>query len=293
MTAVSDGANKKRALGRGLDALLPTKPSAPTSADRAYFLCAIEKMSPQKGQPRRHFDAKALDELAQSIREHGVIEPIIVRKIGMDRFEIIAGERRWRACQKAGLREAPVVVKETAEADVFELALIENAQREDLNAVELALALDKLVKERGYTQEALATRLGKDRSTISNSLRLLRLPARVRDKVMTGELTEGHARSLLGLADGQIDAIAEKVIRGQLNVRATEALVRATRTKKPTVKDGTVAADGKTPAIRDLEARLTRALGTKVSVRDQGNRGEVVIPYADLDALDRLIDKLV
>jgi ParB family chromosome partitioning protein len=293
MTATGDGANKKRALGRGLDALLPMKPQGPAASDRAYFLCALEKISPQKGQPRKHFDAKALEELTQSIKQHGVLEPIIVRKIEADRFEIIAGERRWRACQKAGLREAPVVVRETPEADVFELALIENAQREDLNAVELAVALDRLVKERGYTQEALATRLGKDRSTISNSLRLLRLPPRVRDKVMTGELSEGHARSLLGLADGQIESVAEKVIRGQLSVRATEALVRGARAKKTTVKDATVTADGKTPAIRDLETRLTRALGTKVLVRDVGNRGEIAIPYADLDALDRLLDKLV
>jgi ParB family chromosome partitioning protein len=290
---VIDGANKKRGLGRGLDALLPMKPQGPAASDRAYFLCALEKISPQKGQPRKYFDAKALEELAQSIKQHGVLEPIVVRKIEADRFEIIAGERRWRACQKAGLREAPVVVRETAEADVFELALIENAQREDLNAVELAVALDRLVKERGYTQEALATRLGKDRSTISNSLRLLRLPPRVRDKVMTGELSEGHARSLLGLPDGQIETVAEKVIRGQLSVRATEALVRGARTKKPTVKDATVAADGKTPAIRDLETRLTRTLGTRVLVRDLGNRGEIAIPYADLDALDRLLDKLV
>jgi ParB family chromosome partitioning protein len=290
---VIDGANKKRGLGRGLDALLPMKPQGPAASDRAYFLCALEKISPQKGQPRKYFDAKTLEELAQSIKQHGVLEPIVVRKIEADRFEIIAGERRWRACQKAGLREAPVVVRETAEADVFELALIENAQREDLNAVELAVALDRLVKERGYTQEALATRLGKDRSTISNSLRLLRLPPRVRDKVMTGELSEGHARSLLGLSDGQIEIVAEKVIRGQLSVRATEALVRGARTKKPTVKDATVAADGKTPAIRDLETRLTRALGTRVLVRDLGNRGEIAIPYADLDALDRLLDKLV
>jgi ParB family chromosome partitioning protein len=293
MNGVADGANKKRALGRGLDALLPTKPVAPSSGERAYFLCALEKLAPQKGQPRKHFDPKALEELAQSIATHGVLEPIIVRKVAMDRFEIIAGERRWRACQKAGLREAPVVVKETAEADVFELALVENAQREDLNAVELALALDRLVKERGYTQEALATRLGKDRSTISNSLRLLRLPPRVLDKVMMGDLSEGHARSLLGLPDGQIDAVAEKVMRGQLSVRATEALVKGARAKKPTVKDATIAADGKTPAIRDLEARLTRALGTKVLVRDVGNKGEVVVPYTDLDALDRLIDKLL
>jgi ParB family chromosome partitioning protein len=297
MTTVSDGgssSNRKRALGRGLDALLPTKPQPPTAADRAYFVCAIEKIAPQRGQPRRHFEAKALGELAQSIRDHGVLEPLLVRRVGTDRFEIIAGERRWRASQRAGLREVPVVVKDASEAEVFELALIENVQREDLNAVELAEALDRLVTEHSYTQETLAARLGKDRSTISNSMRLLRLPARVRDKVVTGDLTEGHARSLLGLPEEQIDAVAERVLREKLSVRATEALVRATRSKGPTPKGAAAATpDGKTPAIRDLEAKLTRALGTKVLVRDLGNHGEVAIPYADLDALDRLLDKLI
>jgi ParB family chromosome partitioning protein len=288
--------NKKRALGRGLDALLPTK-AVVGGTERVYFACAIEKIAPQKGQPRRHFEPKALAELAQSIEEHGVLEPIVVRKVGQDRFEIIAGERRWRASQKAGLREVPVIVKDVSEVEVFELALIENVQREDLNAVELAEALDRLVKEHGYTQETLATRLGKDRSTISNSLRLLKLPARVRDKVVMGELSEGHARSLLGVPEAQIDAVAEKVIRGQLSVRATEALVRSSRPKGPTTKGALpatpVSADGKTPAIRDLEARLTRALGTRVLVRDVGNKGEIAIPYADLDALDRVLDKLM
>jgi ParB family chromosome partitioning protein len=297
VTTVSD-TTKKRALGRGLDALLPTKPGLPVAGERVYFHCAIEKITPQRGQPRRHFEAKALGELAQSIREHGVLEPLIVRKVGSDKFEIIAGERRWRASQRAGLREVPVVVKDATEVEVFELALIENVQREDLNAVELAEALDRLVKEHGYTQESLATRLGKDRSTISNSLRLLKLPARVRDKVATGELTEGHARSLLGVAEGQIDAIAERVMREALSVRATEALVRASRAGGKNAKAtagaaGAKTADGKTPAIRDLEAKLTRALGTKVLVRDEGNHGEIAIPYANLDALDRLLDKLL
>jgi len=297
MTTVVDP-NKRRALGRGLDALLPTRPAAPTPAERAYFLCAVEKIVPQRGQPRRNFEAKALGELAESIKEHGIIEPLVVRKVGPDKFELIAGERRWRASQRAGLREVPVVVKDVTESEVFELALIENVQREDLNPVELAEALDRLIKEHGYTHETLASRLGKDRSTISNALRLLRLPPRVRDKVVTGALTEGHARSLLGLPDGQIEAVAEKVIRGEMSVRATEALVKASKPKGPTVKGAipgapVVGADGKTPAIRDLEARLTRALGTKVLVKDVGNKGEVVIPYADLDALDRLIDKLM
>jgi ParB family chromosome partitioning protein len=296
---------KKRALGRGLDALLPVAPSAGSYGDKSVFACALEKIVPQKGQPRQHFDVNAIDELAGSIREHGLLEPIVVRRAapGVDRFEIIAGERRWRACQKAGLREALVVVKDVSPADAFELALIENVQREDLNPVELAEALDRLVKEHAYTQESLAERLGKDRTTIANSLRLLKLPARVRSKIISGELTEGHGRALLGAVEApQIEELADKVIRGRLNVRATEALVRSARAKIDGKKNGAPSSSSsqagatgkeKSAAIKDLEQRLTRTLGTKVEVRDNGNRGEVVIPYADLDALDRLLEKLI
>jgi ParB family chromosome partitioning protein len=288
-----DPENKpRRALGRGLDALLPSAP-APSAAygDKSVFSCALDKIVPQKGQPRQHFDAQALDELAQSITEHGLLEPLVVRRVpGQDRFELIAGERRWRACQKAGLREALVVVKDVTPKSAFELALIENVQRQDLNPIELAEALDRLVKEHGYTQETLGGRLGKDRTTITNSLRLLKLPPPVRGRIMTGELTEGHARALLGAEPERIELLAEKVMRGHLSVRATEALVRGAKKAKsaPPAK-----ANGKSAALRDLELRLTRALGTKVEVRDEGNKGEIAIPYADLDALDRLLDKLL
>ncbi len=284
---------KRRALGRGLDALLPTTAPAATYGDKSVFSCALEKIVPQKGQPRQHFDGDRIEELAASIREHGLIEPLVVRRVpNSDKFELIAGERRWRALQKAGVREAIVVVKNVSPQSAFELALIENVQREDLNPVELAEALDRLVKEHGYTQEALAERLGKDRSTITNSLRLLKLPARVRAKVMTGELSEGHARALLGVVDvAALEDLADKVLRGRLSVRATEALVRAATSKGKSKKGG--AAPTKSTAIRDLEARLTRSLGTKVEVRDRGNVGEIVIPYADLDQLDRILAKLV
>ena len=303
---------KKRALGRGLDALLPTAPasSSSTYGERSVFMCALERITPQKGQPRQHFDATAIDELAGSIREHGLLEPIVVRRAGPpgspagDRFEIIAGERRWRACQKAGLREAMVVVKDVSPRSAFELALIENVQREDLNPVELAEALDRLVKEHEYTQESLAERLGKDRTTITNSLRLLKLPTRVRSKIISGELSEGHGRALLGAGESQaIEALAEKVIRGRLNVRATEALVRSEKAKATGGKNGAAkggASDAgtgpgkeKSAAIRDLEQRIGRALGAKVEVRDTGNKGEIAIPYADLDALDRILAKLL
>jgi len=284
---------KRRALGRGLDALLPAAPAAQSYGDRSVFTCPLEKIVPQKGQPRQHFDAQKIEELAQSIREHGLVEPLVVRRVpgGGDRLELVAGERRWRALQKAGLREALVVVKDVSAKDAFELALIENVQREDLNPIELAEAFERLVREHGYTQEALAARLGKDRTSITNGMRLLKLPARVRAKVVAGELTEGHARALLGAGDAAtIEELAERVMRGKLSVRATEALVRSRAHKK---KGDKANGDGKSASVRDLETRLTRGLGTKVEVRDRGNKGEVVIPYADLDALDRLIDKLL
>jgi ParB family chromosome partitioning protein len=282
---------KRRALGRGLDALLPSVPGT-VGGDKDVFVCPLEKIVPQKGQPRRHFDEQKLDELTQSVREHGLVEPLVVRRLaGTDKLELVAGERRWRALQRAGLRSAIVVVKDVNAKDAFELALIENVQREDLNPIEMAEAIERLVQEHGYAQETLAERLGKDRTTIANSLRLLKLPQRVRDKVVTGQLTEGHARALLGAGDpAAIDGLAEHVLRLNLSVRATEALVRQ-RAKRKT--RGKLHENGRNASIRDLETRLGRALGTKVEVRDRGHKGEVVIPYADLDALDRLLAKLL
>jgi ParB family chromosome partitioning protein len=290
---------KRRALGRGLDALLPATAPTPSYGDRNVFTCPLEKIVPQKGQPRQHFDPQKLEELAQSIREHGLVEPLVVRRTpgGGDKFELVAGERRWRALQRAGIREALVVVKDVSAKDAFELALIENVQREDLNPIELAEAFDRLVREHGYTQEALAERLGKDRTTIANGMRLLKLPPRVRNKVVVGELTEGHGRALLGAGDSSlIEDLAEKVIRGGLSVRATEALVRQKAPSRGGKGGKEAQVNGKgaaSPSVRDLEERLTRAMGTKVQVRDHGNKGEIAIPYANLDALDRIIDKLL
>lgn len=287
---------KKRALGRGLDALLPVSPRGGASSSygsHSVFSCAIEKLRPQRGQPRQYFDPRGIEDLAQSIEEHGLIEPLVVRKVGEGTFEIIAGERRWRAAQKAGLKEVLVVVKDVSPKSAFEMALIENVQRQDLNPIELAEAFERLLKEHGYTQERLAERVGKDRTTVTNVLRLLKLPTRVRTRVAAGELTEGHARALLGAPDGQLDSLAERVLRGKLSVRETEALVRAAASGKGKGGKKSGGADGKTSAVRDLETRLTRALGTKVEVRDYGNKGEIAIPYATLDALDRLLDRLL
>jgi len=290
---------KPRGLGRGLDALMPTQvarsPERSASDEKAYsgnvFSCALEKIVPQPGQPRKHFDAEKLDELAASIREHGLLEPLVVRRKGPDQFELIAGERRWRACQKAGLREALVVVHDVSGPEAFELAIIENVQREDLDPIELAEALDRLIKEHGYTQDKLAERLGKDRSTIANSLRLLRLPPSVRSKVVTGELSEGHGRALLGLEhEAKMNEVADRVLKGRLSVRQTEELVRSAKASGAGAKSGVKGGAQKSASVRDLEKRLERKLGARCEVKDQSGKGSIVIQYGSLDELDRILE---
>ena len=281
-----------RGLGRGLDALLPVRspPASPTRPAVDYgqgnvFSCPLERIVPQKGQPRQHFANDKLDELAQSIKEHGLLEPLVVRRHG-EEFEIIAGERRWRAAQRAGLREVIVVVRDVSARDAYELALIENVQREDLDPIEFSEALDRLVREHGYTQETLAQRVGKDRSTIANALRLLRLPKTVREKVVGGELSEGHARALLGApTDELLVELADKVVKGHLSVRQTESLVRGAKSKA----DGKAAPKGKSANVRDIETRLERRLGTRVELRDRDDKGELVVRYASWDELDRIL----
>ncbi|HXK16885.1 MAG TPA: ParB/RepB/Spo0J family partition protein [Polyangiaceae bacterium] len=305
---MNDPKKPLRGLGRGLDVLMPARvpqqperaastPSgsaAPSYGDGNVFSCPIDKIVPQRGQPRQHFDSEKLDELASSLREHGLLEPLVVRRrAGTDDFELIAGERRWRAAQRADMKQVLVVVRDVSAKDAFELALIENIQREDLDPIEFAEAMDRLVREHGYTQDTLAQRVGKDRSTIANALRLLRLPAAVRERVVMGELSEGHARALLGAADDkQLSDLAEKVVRGRLSVRQTEALVRAGKDGGKAV--GARGAGKEKPAnVRDLEARLTKRLGTKVTVREKDGKGEIIVAYASWDELDRLLDVML
>ncbi len=287
---------KSRGLGRGLDALLPANPpkrrdnAAESYGDDNVFRCSLDKIVPQKGQPRQHFDRAKIQELASSIKEHGLLEPLVVRKKADGTFELIAGERRFRALKEVGMKEALVVVHEVSSLLAFELAIIENVQREDLDAIELAEALERLVREHDYTQEMLAERLGKSRSTIANSLRLLKLPEFVRMKVVTGELSEGHARALLGLGDVQkMEALASKAAQENLSVRQTEELVRD---KKPEAKKAKKAskAKSKSASTRDLETRLERKLGARVEVRDREGKGELMIRYGNLDELDRILD---
>ncbi len=289
--------NKPRGLGRGLDVLLPgghgrppPKGSPAPTNDLKNFDCALERIVPNRKQPRREFDAEALSELAESIRQHGLIEPLVVRRIaGGDQFEIVAGERRWRASQKAGLREVPVVVREFDDKEAFEVALIENVQREDLNPIEFAEALKRLIDDFGHTQESLVGVVGKERTTITNALRLLRLPETVRTMVIRGSLSEGHARALLGAPDEKsLQRLAELALRKKLSVRQVEAEVRALKREGPGKTN-----PKKSASVKDLEQRLSRRLGTRCELRDRDGKGEVVIRYANLDELDRLLDVLL
>jgi ParB family chromosome partitioning protein len=301
---------KRRALGRGLDALIPggapaaepaprpaPAPAPAPSAKRDYFLCAIEDLHPSPEQPRHLFDEGSLNELASSIRAQGVITPLIVRerpKAEGGGYWLIAGERRWRAAQRAGLREVPVILRDSTRARALEAALIDNIQRVDLNPIEEAEGYKRLSEELGYTQEQIAERVGKDRATVANALRLLKLPPSVRDLVQKGALSMGHARALLGLDEAAaIERCAVKVVARSLSVRAAEELVRRERGEGP-VKP-VAAAPEKSAIVKDLEQKLTRSLGAKVAVHDRGNGkgGRIEIDYADLDDLDRLLDRLL
>lgn len=290
---------QRRALGRGLDALLPAAPSPSAGfADKSVFLCPVEKIVPQSGQPRQHFDETELAELTASIQEHGIIEPLVVRRLAKDsdKYELIAGERRWRAAQRAGLKDVLVVVKDVSPKEAFELALVENVQRADLNPIEVAEAFDRLLREHAYTPETLAGKVGKDRTTIANSLRLLKLPAQIRSMVIGRELSEGHARAILGApTDKSMSDIADKTVRGKLPVRKVEALVKAAKLKERGGPAAEAAGDGKkkkSPAVLDLESRLQRRLGTKVEVEDDGGKGRVLVAYGSLDELDRIISAI-
>lgn len=280
---------RRPALGRGMAALLPNA-APPPPPGRTVMQLPIESLQRSAAQPRKTFDEKRLAELAESIREHGVLEPVLVRRAGQG-YAIVAGERRWRAAQRAGLREIPALLREANEREAFELALVENLQRADLNAIEEAEAFDALTREHGLTQEQVAARVGKDRSSVANALRLLRLPADVRDHVRSGALEMGHARALLPLEKADvIRKAAQQVVRDGLSVRATEALVR--RLLHPggaRRKD----APAESANVRALVARLERRLGTRCRlVQRTAQAGHVEIDYATLVELDGILAKI-
>ncbi|HET9599118.1 MAG TPA: ParB/RepB/Spo0J family partition protein [Anaeromyxobacteraceae bacterium] len=291
-------ADKRRpALGRGMAALLSNAPApapapaAALAAGRAFLSLPIEAVERNPGQPRKRFDEARLEELAASIREHGVVEPILVRRNGQ-RYRIVAGERRWRAAQRAGLKEIPALVREATDVQAFELALVENLQRADLNAIEEAEAYQALVDEHGLTQEQVAERVGKERSTVANALRLLRLPEEVREAVSEGRLEMGHARALLGLEGADaIRRAAARVLRDRLSVRATEALARELAGGGGKRKPAGTPPDS--PAVRAVITRLQRRLGCRCRVVPSGDfTGRIELDYTSLDELDGILGKI-
>lgn len=276
---------KKTGLGKGMAALLPVV----EEEGKRYFSCPIEEIRPNKNQPRKTFTADKLEELAASIREKGIIQPLVVRKKG-DHFELIAGERRWRAAQKAGLREVPVVIQDVSEDTALEMALIENIQREDLNAVEEAEAYHSLMENFSLTQEELAKRVGKDRSTVANSLRLLKLPGDLKKDIVEDRLAMGHARAMLSLdTESQIREARDAILKGNLTVREAESLVKRMKGgRKPTVKS--VSAE---IHAADLVEQLQRRFMTRIAVRKSGKGGKIEIVYGNQDELERIVEILM
>jgi ParB family chromosome partitioning protein len=279
----------RKALGRGLGALL--------SSDRTIDLGSepteveLESIVPGPMQPRTYFDDASLQSLAESIRSHGIVQPLIVRRRG-DSYELIAGERRWRAAKLAGLSKVPVVVREVPDDSLLEIALIENIQREDLNPIEEAQAYKKLIETVGLTQEALASRIGRDRSYITNYLRLLRLPDDVQQFVIDGRLSTGHARTLLGLTG--VDAqqqMARKIIDKGLSVRATELLVHKSSEEKPTKRPAE--SEPRDPNIKTALDKLRHVLQTHVKITQEANgKGKIEISFSDTQDLIRIYSLL-
>lgn len=289
---------KPRGLGRGLSALMgdinaPVDSAAPGAPARPDRLVPIERVVANPNQPRRDFEPEALNDLSNSIREKGILQPLIVRPVAGDKFEIVAGERRWRAAQLAQLHEVPVLVRDFDDTEVLEVAIIENIQRADLNAVEEAAGYRQLMDKFGHTQERMAEALGKSRSHIANLLRLLNLPDEVQDMLRQGKLSAGHARALV-TAPNPLELAREIIAKG-LSVRATEELVR--RAQQGAIKEATKKArpDAEKDAdTRALEGDLSAALSMRVLLKHEpgGERGQMTIQYENLEQLDRLCQML-
>jgi len=280
--------SRKRRLGRGLDALLGEAPPGPEE-DRKLKNVPIDLLSRGQYQPRTRMDKEALDELSRSIAARGIVQPIVVRPLRDGSYEIIAGERRWRAAQLTGLDEVPVIVRDIPDEDALVTALIENIQREDLNPIEEAAGIKRLLDEFGLTHEQAATGVGRSRSAVTNLLRLLALGAGARELLEQGQLEMGHARALLTLPKGDQDALAEQIASRGLSVRQAEALARARQQRQGAkkIKETTINSD-----IRELQEKLSEKLGSRVTVKDSRGKGKIIIEYHSLDELDGILDRI-
>lgn len=320
----NENANKKSRLGRGLGSLLgsnndalniaempgpaakpqpmatqmnnqmPAQSPAPTiSPEARIWQVAIEKMVPSEFQPRSHFEKEKLEELSSSIKQNGILQPIVARKLASGRFEIIAGERRWRAAQLAGLQEVPVILKNLEDQKTLEMAIIENVQREDLNAVEEAEAYQRLATEFKLTQQQVADKVGKDRATVANAMRLLVLPASVREMIVKSEISAGHAKVLLSLAnpEKQIE-IAKKIPVQKLSVRQLEKIVAQESAEKKAAATPSVESNVTQRLISGLAEELQKILGTKVSIDYLDSKGKISVHFYSDEELTQIVDRL-
>lgn len=290
---------KKTGLGRGLNTLIPSAPVKDTESEKilkkeeqikSEIMVPILKVEPNPNQPRRQFDDDSLQELADSVKQYGILQPLIVKKY--DKFyEIIAGERRWRAAKLAGLKEVPVLIRDYAENEIVEIALIENIQREDLNPIEEALAYKRLMEEFSLKQDQVAAKVSKSRAAITNSLRLLKLDQRVQNLLSEEMITTGHARALLAIEDpDQQYETAMKVFDEKLSVREIEKLVKQmSKKKKETPKEENKVQEF---LFANIEESLKQALGSKVNIKNRNNKGKIEIEYYSKEELDRLVDML-
>lgn len=271
---------RRSGLGKGLGALLPG------AEEGTLMMCEVGRLSPNPFQPRRGMREEGIEELARSIKEKGVLQPILVRRKDSN-YEIVVGERRWRAAQRAGLKEIPVIVKDISDREALEMALVENLQREDLDPIEQAEAFLSLMREYGYTQEEVARRVGKDRSSVANTVRLLKLPEEVKEALRKGEITAGHARALLAEEDPERQkALCAEVIRKGLSVRETEELVRG---KRPSRRKSLPLPD---PEVERLVEELQQIFKTRVRILRKGERGKIELEFYSLDDFDRIVEIL-
>ncbi len=274
---------KKQALGKGIRAFIPEEFGI--LKDERLADVSIGQVKPNPLQPRKKFDEPAIQELARSIKASGVLQPIVVVPES-DHYKIIIGERRWRAAQRAGLQKVPVLIRNIPREQQVEVSLVENLQREDLNPIEVAQAFEQLMKESGMTQQEVADKVGRDRSSVANTLRLLKLPGEVQEMLASNKLSTGHARALLALEDaGQQLALARQVVAKGLSVREVEAMVHGKKKRPPSKKKAAFDAE-----LRALEEDLTRILGTKVDIAGSRRRGMVRVHYFSLDELNRIYD---
>lgn len=279
---------RRRHLGRGLSALLGDEGQDYAALDqvRSSKTVPIDLLQPNRFQPRHRFDDEPMDSLVASVREKGILQPILVRRTADQRFEIVAGERRWRAAQRVGLHEVPVLVKDLSDRDTLEVALVENVQRQDLSPIEEALGYKRLIDEFHHTQEDMARVVGKSRSHVANMLRLLELPSAVQELLDGGKISAGHARALIGLSDAE--TLARQVVSRGLNVRQTEHLAQSHKSGS----DARRRPHGRDTDTVALERQLTNSLGLKITLTPRGKAGEVKIHYENLEQLDDIVARL-